>query len=250
MSMMPFKDRVALVTGGTKGIGRAICVDLAQAGAQVACLYGHDGQAAEAFRREAAEKGYGVSFHQCDVTDPEQISAVVDRAASDLGRIDILVNNAGVTSDRTVLKMETADRHKVLGTDLSSCFYLSKAVLPHMLGRQYGRIINISSVIGLSGNFGQANYASAKAGLFGFTKSLALEVARKGIAVNAVAPGFVKTEMTDRIPSETVDKILEQIPMRRFADPFEISRVVTFLAQEGSCYITGQIYGINGGLYT
>jgi len=250
MSMMPFKDRVALVTGGTKGIGRAICVDLAQAGAQVACLYGHDGQAAEAFRREAAEKGYGVSFHQCDVTDPEQISAVVDRAASDLGRIDILVNNAGVTSDRTVLKMETADRHKVLGTDLSSCFYLSKAVLPHILGRQYGRIINISSVIGLSGNFGQANYASAKAGLFGFTKSLALEVARKGIAVNAVAPGFVKTEMTDRIPSETVDKILEQIPMRRFADPFEISRVVTFLAQEGSCYITGQIYGINGGLYT
>jgi 3-oxoacyl-(acyl-carrier-protein) reductase len=249
MSTMLFKDRVALVTGGTKGIGRAICVDLARHGAQVACVYGHDRQAAEAFEREAAEKDYRVSFHQCDVTEPEQISTVVDRAARDFGQIDILVNNAGITSDRTVLKMEIADWHKVLGTDLSSCFYLSRVVLPHMLSRQYGRIINISSVIGLSGNIGQANYASAKAGLFGFTKSLALEMARKGITVNAVAPGFVKTEMTDKISPENVDKILEQIPMRRFADPFEISRVVVFLAQDHSGYITGQIYGINGGLY-
>jgi NAD(P)-dependent dehydrogenase (short-subunit alcohol dehydrogenase family) len=174
---------------------------------------------------------------------------MVERVAKDFGTVDILVNNAGITSDKTVLKMEIADWQRVLRTNLSSCFYLCKAVLPHMLKQNYGRIISISSVIGLRGNVGQANYASAKAGLFGFTKTLALETARKGITVNAVAPGFVRTEMTDKIAPEIVEKILDQIPMKRFAEPHEISRVVTFLAQEDSSYITGQIYGINGGLY-
>jgi NAD(P)-dependent dehydrogenase (short-subunit alcohol dehydrogenase family) len=183
------------------------------------------------------------------VTEPDQIAAMVERVVKDFGKLDVLVNNAGITSDKTVLKMEVADWQKVLRTNLSSCFYMCKTVLPHMLKHNYGRIINISSVIGLSGNIGQANYASAKAGLFGFTKTLALETARKGITVNAVAPGFVKTEMTDKIPAEIIERILDQIPMRRFADPHEISRVVVFLAQEDSAYITGQIYGINGGLY-
>jgi NAD(P)-dependent dehydrogenase (short-subunit alcohol dehydrogenase family) len=222
---------------------------LAEHGAQVACGYGHDLQAAEGFKREFSEKGYQGDVYQCDVTEPDQIVAMVERVAKDFGRLDILVNNAGITSDKTVLKMEVADWQRVLRTNLSSCFYICKAVLPHMLKYNYGRIINISSVIGLSGNIGQANYASAKAGLFGFTKTLALETARKGITVNAVAPGFVKTEMTDKIPAEIINKILDQIPMRRFADPHEISRVVVFLAQEDSAYITGQIYGINGGLY-
>ena len=249
MTRILFKDRVALVTGGTKGIGRAICMHLAEHGAQVACGYGHDQQAAEGFKREFSEKGYQGDVYQCDVTEPDQIVAMVERVAKDFGRLDILVNNAGITSDKTVLKMEVADWQRVLRTNLSSCFYMCKAVLPHMLKYNYGRIINISSVIGLSGNIGQANYASAKAGLFGFTKTLALETARKGITVNAVAPGFVKTEMTEKIPPEIVDKILDQIPMKRFAEPHEISRVVVFLAQEDSAYITGQIYGINGGLY-
>jgi len=177
------------------------------------------------------------------------VSAMVHHVVKDFGRIDILVNNAGITSDRTVLKMEIADWNRVLGTDLSSCFYVSRAVLPHMLAQKYGRIINISSVIGHSGNIGQANYASAKAGLFGFTKTLALETAPKGITVNAVAPGFVRTEMTERIPSEILEKILARIPLRRFAEPHEVSRVVIFLAEQESAYITGQIYGINGGLY-
>jgi acetoacetyl-CoA reductase len=224
-------------------------MDLAAHGAQVACVYGHDRQAAEGYARECADKGHRATTYQCDVTEPDQVTAMVERVIQDFGKIDILVNNAGVTSDKTVLKMEIADWHKVLRTDLSSCFYISKLVLPHMVNLKYGRIINISSVIGLSGNIGQANYASAKAGLFGFTKSLALETARKGITVNAVAPGFVKTEMTEKIPPEVVEKILDHIPMRRFADPQEISRVVVFLAQEDSGYITGQIYGINGGLY-
>jgi acetoacetyl-CoA reductase len=247
--MTSLKNRVALVTGGSKGIGKAICRQLAEHHARIACVYGHDRQAAEAMEREFLEQGCEGKVYQCDVTEPEQVAAMVDRVAKDFGTLDILVNNAGITSDKTVLKMEIADWHKVLRTDLSSCFYLSRAVLPHMLVQKFGRIINISSVIGLSGNIGQANYASAKAGLFGFTKALALETARKGITVNAVAPGFVRTEMTEKIPPEVIEKILDHIPMRRFAEPHEISRVVLFLAQEESAYITGQIYGINGGLY-
>jgi 3-oxoacyl-(acyl-carrier-protein) reductase len=249
MTRILFKDRVALVTGGTKGIGRAICMHLAEHGARVACAYGHDQKAATAFLKEFREKGYEGNIYQADLVEPDQVFGMVENAVNEFGKIDILVNNAGVTSDRTVLKMEVADWQKVLRTNLSSCFYMCKAVLPTMLKYKYGRIINISSVIGLSGNIGQANYASAKAGLFGFTKTLALETARKGVTVNAVAPGFVKTEMTERIPPELIERILEQIPMRRFADPHEISRVVVFLAQEDSSYITGQIYGINGGLY-
>lgn len=249
MGQDTFEDRIALVTGGTKGIGRAICMHLAEHGATVACVYGHDRTAADAFRREYADKGYKGEVYRCDITEPEQVTATVEHIAADLGRIDILVNNAGITVDRTVLKMEVTDWHKVLRTNLSSCFYVCHTVLPHMIKRQYGRIVNVSSVSGLSGNFGQANYAAAKAGLFGFTKTLALETARKGITVNAIAPGFVKTEMTDKMPAEVLERVLDQIPMRRLGDPYEISRVVVFLAQEESGYITGQIYGINGGLY-
>ncbi len=249
MGQDTFENRVALVTGGTKGIGKAIAMHLADHGAHVACVFGHDHTAADAYQREYAAKGYKGEVYQCDVTEPDQVAATVAQVAETFGAIDILVNNAGIAVDKTVLKMEIADWHKVLRTNLSSCFYFCHAVLPHMLKRQYGRIVNISSVIGLSGNFGQANYAAAKAGLFGFTKTLALETARKGITVNAIAPGFVKTEMTDKIPGDVMEKILDEIPMRRFAEPYEISRVVVFLAHEESGYITGQIYGINGGLY-
>jgi acetoacetyl-CoA reductase len=249
MGQDTFENRVALVTGGTKGIGRAICLHLAEHGATVACVYGHDRVAAAAYRDEYLSKGYKGEVYQCDITEPDQVAAAVEKIAANFGKIDILVNNAGITVDKTVLKMEVGDWHKVLRTNLSSCFYVCHAVLPHMFARQYGRIVNVSSVSGLSGNFGQANYAAAKAGLFGFTKTLALETARKGITVNAIAPGFVKTEMTDKIPPEILERILDQIPMRRLGDPYEISRVVIFLAQEESGYITGQVYGINGGLY-
>lgn len=249
MGQDTFENRVALVTGGTKGIGRAVCFHLAEHGATVACVYGHDEAAAEGYRREYSAKGYKGDVFRCDITEPDQVAATVERVLETFGHIDVLVNNAGITLDKTVLKMEVADWHKVLRTNLSSCFYACHAVLPFMIKRQYGRIVNVSSVTGLAGNFGQANYAAAKAGLFGFTKTLALETARKGITVNALAPGFVKTEMTDKIPPEVLERILEQIPMHRLGDPYEISRVVIFLAQEESGYITGQIYGINGGLY-
>jgi 3-oxoacyl-(acyl-carrier-protein) reductase len=249
MGQDTFENRVALVTGGTKGIGRSIALHMAEHGARVACVYGHDHGAAELYRRECDGQGYKGEVYQCDVTEPDHVAATVAQVAETFGGIDILVNNAGIAVDKTVLKMEVADWHKVLRTNLSSCFYFCHAVLPYMIKHQYGRIVNISSVIGLSGNFGQANYAAAKAGLFGFTKTLALETARKGITVNAIAPGFVKTEMTEKIPPDVLETILDEIPMRRFAEPYEISRVAVFLAQEESGYITGQIYGINGGLY-
>jgi len=244
-----FEGRVALVTGGTKGIGKAICMRLAGEGARVACIYGHDREAAKEFHKAFVEQGCHGDVFQCDVAESDQVSDTVDFVAQLFGKIDILVNNAGITRDKTMAKMAVEDWHKVLQTNLSSCFYLCHAALPHMLAQQYGRIVNISSVIGLSGNIGQANYASAKAGLFGITKSLALETARKGITVNAVAPGFVRTEMTSTIPPEIMEKIVDRIPVRRFAEPEEIARVVSFLAAEESGYITGQLYGINGGLY-
>jgi acetoacetyl-CoA reductase/3-oxoacyl-[acyl-carrier protein] reductase len=243
------QERVALVTGGTKGIGKAICTELAQHGARVACLYGHDRQAAEAFHKAFVEQGHRGDVFQCDVGEPDQVAQTVELVGALYGRIDILINNAGITRDRTVLKMEVQDWQAVLQTNLSSAFLLCQAVLPTMVARQYGRIVNISSVIGLSGNIGQANYASAKAGLIALTKTLALETARKGITVNAVAPGFVQTEMTEKIPPDVVQRLLDRIPMRRFADPGEVARLVRFLAAEESAYITGQVYGINGGLY-
>jgi 3-oxoacyl-(acyl-carrier-protein) reductase len=249
MAEKVFKDRVALVTGGTKGIGKAIAMELGARGARVACVYGHDRQAAQAFHKAFLEEGYRGDVFQCDVAEPDQVAHTVELVSALSGGIDILVNNAGITRDRTVLKMGMEEWQQVLQTNLTGAFLLCHAVLPGMLERQYGRIVNISSVIGLSGNVGQANYAATKAGLIAFTKSLALETARKGVTVNAVAPGFVRTEMSDRIPPEVAERILERIPMRRFADPGEIARVVAFLAEEASAYITGQVYGINGGLY-
>jgi NAD(P)-dependent dehydrogenase (short-subunit alcohol dehydrogenase family) len=240
---MRLSKKVALITGGARGLGADIARRFQKEGAVV--FIGD-------VNREEGEKlalEIGSAFLSLDVTSEEGWKAAIAAVLAKAGRLDILVNNAGITVDKTVLKMELTDWHKVLRTNLSSCFYVCHAVLPHMIKRQYGRIVNISSVTGLAGNFGQANYAAAKAGLFGFTKTLALETARKGITVNAIAPGFVKTEMTDKIPAEVLERILDQIPMRRLGDPYEISRVVVFLAQEESGYITGQIYGINGGLY-
>jgi 3-oxoacyl-(acyl-carrier-protein) reductase len=249
MAERTFTDRVALVTGATKGIGRAIAMHLGARGARVACVYGHDRPAAEAFHKAFLEDGCRGDVFQCDVADPVQVANTVELVTALYGRIDVLVNNAGITRDRTVLKMNAEEWQQVLQTNLTGAFLVCQAALPGMVQQQYGRIVNISSVIGLSGSVGQANYAATKAGLIAFTKSLALETARKGITVNAVAPGFVRTEMSEKIPPEIVEKIVDRIPMRRFADPDEIARVVAFLAEEASAYVTGQVYGINGGLY-
>jgi len=179
----------------------------------------------------------------------DEAVGLVETVTKDFGPIDVLINNAGITIDKTLRNMSPDQWEKVIGVDLSSVFDCSRAVIGQMLERGYGRIINISSVVGQKGNFGQTNYAAAKAGIIGFTKALALETAKKGITVNAIAPGVVKTAMTDKIPKDVMDKIVESIPIGRLAEPSDIARAIVFLADEKSSYITGQVMGINGGFY-
>ena len=188
-------------------------------------------------------------MHQGNIGSVEDCERVISEVLDQHGRLDILVNNAGITADKTVRKMTPHDWDRVVQVNLSGAFYLSRAILQHMLDRGSGRIINISSIIGESGNIGQANYAAAKAGLFGLTMSLAQETARKGITVNSVAPGYVSTEMVAAVPKEALDKVIAKIPVGRLGEPDEIARVVEFLADPDSGFITGQIYSVNGGQY-
>jgi len=240
-------DQVVLVTGGTRGIGLAISERMLASGAKVAAGYSRDEEAAKQF---VAEHGTNVSVHQGNIGNSEDCERVVREVIEEHGKLDVLVNNAGITADRTVRKMSPDDWDRVVQVNLSGAFYLSRAVLQHMLDRGSGRIINISSVIGEKGNIGQANYAAAKSGLFGLTTSLALETARKGITVNAVTPGYIETEMVAAVPAEAMEKVVAQIPLGRLGKPEEVARVVEFLADPESGYITGEVYGINGGLYT
>jgi acetoacetyl-CoA reductase len=244
------KDRVALVTGAVGGIGRAISLHLAQEGATLALNYLVErDEDAEDFLNQLTRQGYRAALYKADISRYDEAVRVVETVSKDFGRIDVLVNNAGITIDKTLRNMSPDQWEKVLAVDLFSVFYCSRAVIGQMLERGYGRIVNISSVVGQKGNFGQTNYAAAKAGIIGFTKALALETAKKGITVNAIAPGFVKTAMTDQIPKDVIDKIVESIPIGRLAEPAEIARAVVFLADEKSSYITGQVMGINGGFY-
>ena len=243
-----FEGRVALVTGGARGIGAAITEMLATSGAAVAAGYSRDREGAEKFRNQMREKGAKVSVHQGRVDSADDVNRVIKEVMDEHGRIDYLVNNAGITVDKTVRKMSVNDWRQVLDVNLSGAFQMTKGVLEHMIERGSGRIVNISSVIGETGNVGQANYAASKAGLFGFTKSLALEMAQRGITVNCVAPGFIGTEMVAAIPEAALAKVLEKIPQRRLGRPEEVARVVRFLLEDESSYITGAVYSINGGL--
>jgi acetoacetyl-CoA reductase/3-oxoacyl-[acyl-carrier protein] reductase len=251
--------RVALVTGGTRGIGAAICRSLAAHGAGVAAGFGHDERRATDFKDEPLANGRAVTIHQGDVSSADDCRRTVREVIEQHGRLDILVNNAGITMDRTVGKMADEDWHEVIGVNLSGSFFMAKAALEHMLERGSGRIINISSIIGQTGNIGQANYAASKSGLFGLTMSLAKEAAFAlkrdgqldpfgvGITVNAVAPGFIETEMLDAVPEKALDRIRVQIPLDRLGRPEEVARVVRFLAADASSYITGQVWAVNGG---
>lgn len=243
-----FEGRVALVTGGTRGIGAAITQCLVESGASVAAGYSRGKERAEEFVEQLGDKGSNVSIHQGRVDDVDDCNRVVKEVMDRFGRIDFLVNNAGITVDKTVRKMSVDDWRQVLDVNLSGAFQMTKAVLEHMIERGSGRIVNISSVIGETGNIGQANYAASKAGLFGFTKSLALEMAQRGITVNCVAPGFIGTEMVAAIPEAALSKVVEKIPQRRLGKPEEVARVVRFLLEDDSSYITGAVYSINGGL--
>src|SRR5580693_2139587 len=243
-----FQGRVALVTGGTRGIGAAITEILAQCGASVAAGYNRGKESAEKFQQRMAEQGAKISVHQGRVNDADDCNRVVKEVMDNFGRVDYLVNNAGITVDKTVRKMTVDDWRQVLDVNLLGAFQMTKAVLEHMIERGSGRIVNISSVIGETGNIGQANYAASKAGLFGFTKSLALEMAQKGITVNCVAPGFIETEMVAAIPANVLESIVAKIPQRRLGSVDEVARVVRFLLEDESSYITGAEYSINGGL--
>jgi acetoacetyl-CoA reductase/3-oxoacyl-[acyl-carrier protein] reductase len=255
--------RVAIVTGGTRGIGAAICRSLASQGATVGAGYSRDADAAgrfvDDFRSTFGEQTR-VSIHQGNVSKPDDCEQFISEAIEQHGRVDILVNNAGITIDKTVLKLTAEDWNKVLAVNLSGAFFMSKAVLPHMIERGSGRIVNVSSVIGEMGNIGQANYAASKSGLFGLTKTLAREAAfmleragkltdgSPGLTVNTITPGFIATEMLDHVPEKVLDRIRSQIPVRRLGLPEEVARVVHFIAADASSYITGQVWGVNGGL--
>ncbi len=246
---MSEKRRTALVTGGSRGIGKAICERLAADGYNVAIGYNRDRDTAERLVAELETQGIEALALQGRVENLYEVKSVFRQVVERFGAIDILVNNAGITADKTLIKMEREVWLRVIQINLFGTYHCCREALPNMLQQGYGRIINVSSIIGLTGNVGQSNYAASKAGIIGFTKSLALEVATKGVTANVVAPGFIETEMTKKIPAEIYQKIEQSIPMKRFGRPEEIARLVSFLADDESAYITGQVYGINGGLY-
>jgi acetoacetyl-CoA reductase len=238
-----------LVTGGSRGIGRAICLEFARRGHPVAFFYLQRDE--EAKKTEEAIQALGVRGEalRVDVADHKQVTEGTDGLTPTWGTFDVLVNCAGVTMDRTLLKLEVEAWQRVIATSLDGCFNLARAVLPGMRESGYGRIVNISSIIGQSGNVGQTNYAAAKAGMIGFTKSLALETARHDITVNVVCPGFVATEMIEAMSDESRKKVLQRIPKQRFGTPDEIARTVAFLAEPEAGFITGQQINVNGGMY-
>jgi acetoacetyl-CoA reductase len=241
-------QRVAIVTGGARGIGAAITTALARSGVHVAAGYSSNAQAADELAGKLGAGGASVSVHQGNVGEAADCNRVVHEVLEQRGRVDYLINNAGITVDKTMRKMTIENWHAVLRINLSGAFYMIKAVLDHMLERKFGRIVNISSVIGQTGSVGQANYAASKSGLFGLSQSLAQEVARKGITVNCVAPGYIETEMLAAVPEEVLAKLLKGIPVGRLGQASEIARTVQFLVDDDAGYITGSVISVNGGL--
>jgi acetoacetyl-CoA reductase len=244
----PLLGRVAVVTGASRGIGAAIARELAAGGAHVIVNYVRGAEAAAGVVAQIEASGGVANAESGDVSKAEEVRELFERVNARCGRLDILVNNAGILRDRTFKKMSLDDWHEVINTNLTGVMNTCHFAVPSLLENGWGRIINISSFVGQLGNFGQANYSAAKAGILGFTKSLAIELARFNITVNAVCPGFVETEMWDSVPDTIREKILERIPMRRVARPQEIARGVRFFAVEGD-YMTGQSLNINGGIY-
>jgi 3-oxoacyl-(acyl-carrier-protein) reductase len=239
-----------VVTGGARGIGRAIALELARHGANVAIGYSSNISAAEEVVHLIQQAGTGADAFplKANVQSPEEVKPAIASVAERFGRIDFLVNNAGITRDRSLARMNHADWNAVIDVNLHSIFNVTHEVLPYMLQQGYGRIVNISSVIGQMGNFGQANYATAKAGMIGFTKSAAQEFARKGITVNCVAPGYTETDMVAAVPHEALETVVARIPMGRLGKPEEMAHAVFFLVAYGD-YITGQVIAVNGGMY-
>lgn len=241
--MFQLNEQVALVTGAARGIGRQISDLLMEAGAQVILA---DFQDWEDQLKPLSDHSCGIRL---DVTDPARIEAVVGQVTDRFERIDILVNNAGIVRDSLLVRMKEEDWHRVLKTNLDGVFYMTKTVVPRMMRQRYGRIINVASVVGLMGNPGQANYVASKAGVIGFTKAVAREVASRNITVNAVAPGYIGTQMTEDLPEKAKEELLSHIPLKRMGKVEDVASGVLFLASREAGYITGHVLNINGGMY-
>lgn len=244
---LSLKGKVAIVTGGSRGIGATIAKELAKKGAHVVINYNTSKEAAESVIKEIEQLGGTAIGFKADVSILESAQSLIDKTKSHFGRVDILINNAGITRDRTFRKLCEAEWNEVINVNLNSVYHTTSAAINTFIEQKYGRIINISSIIGQAGGFGQTNYSAAKAGMIGFTKSLALETAKSGVTVNAICPGFIETEMTQEIPEKVMTKIIGNIPMQRLGTPTEVAETVLFLAS--SSYITGQCINVNGGAY-
>ncbi|GGE16604.1 beta-ketoacyl-ACP reductase [Marinithermofilum abyssi] len=240
--------KVAMVTGGSRGIGRAVSLELAEAGADVAVVYAGNRDAAEDVVNRIQDLGRKAVAIQANVSDAEQVDAAVKQVVSEFGRVDILVNNAGITRDMLLMRMKEEDWDQVVDTNLKGVFLCTKAVSRPMVKQRFGRIINISSVVGLMGNPGQANYVAAKAGVIGLTKTTAKELAARGVTVNAIAPGFIETDMTSQLGEDVRGELSKQIPLGRLGAPEDVAKAVRFLASDDAAYITGQTLNVDGGM--
>jgi len=244
---MSFHNQVAVVTGGSRGIGRAVALELAAAGARVLVNYQHSASAAAEVAGLICQAGGEALVFQADVSDEQASQAMIEAALARWGRLDVLVNNAGITDDAPLVRMKPEQWHRVIETDLTSVFLCSRAALPAMRKQRYGRIVSVGSLAGLAGNVGQVNYAAAKAGLVGFTRALAREVAADGITANVVAPGYIDTELVDTVSPAIREWALDVIAVRRFGTAEEVAAAVGFLASPRSSYITGHVLTVDGG---
>ncbi len=243
---MVLESKVALITGGARGIGAGIAKKFAENNAKVViCDVDND-----AGLKTVQKIGADAQFFQMDISSEEDVNNTVEKTCNEFNKIDILINNAGITTDKLLLRMTKEDWERVIKINLTGTFLVTKAVMKYMIKQRYGRIVNIASVIGLIGNAGQANYAASKAGIIGFTKSCAKELAARNITVNAIAPGFIQTKMTEALPEEVKQSYLKLIPMRRFGQPEDVANIALFLASDQSSYITGQVICIDGGMVT
>jgi len=247
---MNLEGKKALVTGASRGIGKAIAMELALQGADVAINYNKSAEKAEEVASEIRAMGRNAITIKADVSKFEEAEELVKKTNEEFGQIDILVNNAGITKDTLLLKMKEEQFDDVISANLKSAFNCTKASIKLMIKKRYGRIINVASVVGITGNAGQANYAASKAGVIGFTKSTAIEIGARGITVNAIAPGYIETDMTDDLNEKVKEQLLGQIPLKKLGQPKDVANLVAFLASDNAEYITGQVIKVDGGMVT